>query len=136
MAVGVLAPPQSLQKPVAVQEPVTKQEHAIAPTVAAPTSTTVQERPTYVNLGEEGFIVASTTVGVTKDNYDAYFKTLTANDAIGYYQLKESGVIYDLTTKTKALVIDRSWGYDEVRFLDGPHFGKTAWVQYEVVLNK
>ncbi len=100
-----------------------------------PTSPNKQALPSNstVGLGEQGFLAASTTVGVSKDAYDAYFKATSANDAVGYYQLKESGQIFDLTVKTKVLVLSSSWGYDEIRFLDGVHVGQTAWVGYETI---
>jgi hypothetical protein len=98
-----------------------------------PTQAPLTPSTEHVSLGEQGIIAASTTVGVTKEAYDMSFKALSAKDAVGFYQLQESGQTYDLTIKTKVLVIGTSSGYDEVRFLDGPNIGKTAWVEYEII---
>lgn len=92
---------------------------------------------THVLPGQQGFLrtsIGSTTaVGITKDAYDAYFKAVSANDEIGYYQLLNAGKIFNVPNGTKVLVIDNSWGYDQIRFVGGTHSGESAWVGYEAI---
>lgn len=91
------------------------------------------QAPTYPTIGQQGYIDANTTIGVSKDAYDAVFKALSANDSTGFYQLEASGEAFELKARTKVLVIDSSWGDTEVRFLAGSHSGETGWVGYESV---
>ncbi len=92
---------------------------------------------THVLLGQQGFLRTSAgstiTVGITKDAYDAYYKAVSANDEIGYSQLLNANKIFSVPDGTKVLVIDSSWGYDQIRFVDGIYTGESAWVNYESI---
>jgi hypothetical protein len=94
----------------------------------------------HVLPGDQGMLetkgASSTTVGISKAAYDQFFKAVSANDAVGYYQLQQNGQIFSIDNGTKVLVIDSSWGYDQVRFLDGKYVGQTGWAEYEMVSNQ
>lgn len=91
-------------------------------------------KSTYVSIGEEGYIDASKFVAVSKEAHDAFTKTLTTKDEIGFNQLYAQGFIFELSEKTKVLKIGGTIGLNEVRILEGVHLGEAVWVAYEFVV--
>jgi len=64
---------------------------------------------------------------------DAYADALTANDTIGIQELKDHERIFPVASGTRLLVLEQFQDKTKVRILEGPQYGRTAWVAFEHV---
>ena len=91
-----------------------------------------------LSVGDEGrlYVEGLDFIGVatTKEAFDELTKASVARDSIGYAEVYSEGRAFQVESNTKILIIDITFGSNQVRILEGDYYGKTGWVPYEWVV--
>ncbi|MGI8988691.1 MAG: hypothetical protein ACR2I2_03780 [Bryobacteraceae bacterium] len=90
--------------------------------------------------GDNGVLSSGGTgtiaLGVTKDDYDAFFAAMRAKDQYGAKELLISGKVFTVQDGTACLVIESSYLMSKVRIQSGEHNNRAGWTAFEMVKDR
>jgi len=73
-------------------------------------------------------------VCVTEEAFDEFIQAAARGDTHGAVNLTLAGLIFFVDANTRVLMLDTSWGAQQVRILSGPQTGLSGWVPSEWVV--
>jgi hypothetical protein len=97
-------------------------------------------RRSIVGIGEVGKLyrpdlrdIQVFLVATDYDSFNSYVKAVAANDPEGEAELVAAGKLYRVAAGTKVRVLESHFTCKMVRILEGPAYGRAAWISNESV---
>jgi len=129
--IAEMMPPEP--EPAAV-EPPAQDEALPLPAADKPAST---PPPSSDNYRERRLTTGGNEqvpVCVTRDAYEEFIQAAGRGDTHGAVNLTLAGLIFFVDNNTRVLMLDSTWGSQQVRILSGPQTGLSGWVPSEWVV--